>query len=95
VGQPLFLIECYSSSATAELATQMLAQLGSLAGDADGGPGLTPVSCIAIPADEVCLCLVESDSAESVHRALSSISIGHERIVGAVQVSPVRGDGLI
>jgi hypothetical protein len=90
VGQPLFLIECYSSSATAELATQMLAQLGSLA---DETPGLTPVSCIAIPADEVCLCLVESDSAESVHRALSSISIGHERIVGAVQVSPVRGDG--
>jgi len=90
VGQPLFLVECYSSSATAELATQMLAQLGSLA---DEAPGLTPVSCIAIPADEVCLCLVESDSAESVHRALSKIAIGHERIVGAVQVSPVRGDG--
>ena len=90
MGQPLFLVECYSSSATAELATQMLAQLGSLA---DEAPGLTPVSCIAIPADEVCLCLVESDSAESVHRALSKIAIGHERIVGAVQVSPVRGDG--
>lgn len=91
VGQPLFLVECYASSATAELAKQMLTQLGSLA---DETPGLTPVSCIAIPADELFLCLVESDSAESVHKALSSIAIGHERIVGAVQVSPVRGDGI-
>lgn len=90
VGQPLFLVECYASSATAELATQMLTRLGSLA---DEAPGLTPVSCIAIPTDEICLCLVESDSAESVRRALSSIAMGHERIVGAVQVSPVRGDG--
>lgn len=75
---------------------QLLTRLGSLAGDAghaDGAPGITPVSCIAIPADEMCLCLVESDSAESVHRALTSIAMGHERIVGAVQVSPVRGDG--
>ena len=84
------MVECYASSATAELAMQMLTQLGSLA---DETPGLTPVSCIAIPADELFLCLVESDSAESVHKALSSIAIGHERIVGAVQVSPVRGDG--
>ena len=69
---------------------QLMTRLGSLAGDA---PGLTPVSCIAIPTDEMYLCLVESDSAESVRQALSSIAMGHERIVGAVQVSAVRGDG--
>lgn len=85
VGQPLFLVECYASSATAELAAQMLTRLGSLA---DGTPSVTPVSCIAVPADEMCLCLVESDSAESVRQALSSIELGHERIVGAVQVNP-------
>lgn len=54
---------------------------------------MTPVSCIAVPADEMCFCLVESDSAELVRDALLRIAVGHERIVGAIQVSPVRGVG--
>ena len=54
---------------------------------------MTPVSCIAVPADEMCLCLVESDSAELVQEALSRIAVGHERIIEAIQVSPVRGVG--
>jgi hypothetical protein len=89
VGQPLFLVECYTSPATAEGAAQLLAQLGSSV----EGAAVTPVSCIAVPADDMCLCLVESDSAELVQEALSRIAVGHERIVGAIQVSPVRGGG--
>jgi hypothetical protein len=89
VGQPLFLVECYTSPATAECAAHLLARLGSRAGDA----AVTPVSCIAVPADEMCFCLVESDSAELVREALSQIALGHERIVAAIQVSPVRGVG--
>jgi hypothetical protein len=89
VGQPLFLVECYTSPATAECAAQLLARLGASAGER----AVTPVSCIAVPADEMCLCLVESDSAEFVQEALSRIAVGHERIIGAIQVSPVRGVG--
>jgi hypothetical protein len=88
VGQPLFLVECYTSPATAEGGAQLLARLGSAADDGT----VKPVSCIAVPADEMCLCLVEADSAESIRQALGRMSIGHERIVGAVQVDP--GPGL-
>jgi hypothetical protein len=89
VGQPVFLVECYTSPATAECAAQLLAHLGASAGEG----AVTPVSCIAVPADEMCLCVVESDSAELVQEALSRIAVGHERIIGAIQVSPVRGVG--
>jgi hypothetical protein len=85
VEQSVFLVECYTASATAERAEQMLARLSELPGRGT----VVPVSCIAVPSDEMCLCLVEGDSAESVHQALTRISIGHERIVEAVAVNLV------
>jgi len=93
VGEPLFLIECYASSATAEVAAEMLAQLRSGANGGSGASPVTPMSCIAVPSDEIIYCLVASDSADSVHEALTNMSIGHDRIVGAVEVKPVRGVG--
>jgi hypothetical protein len=89
VGKPLFLVECYTSPATAEGAAQLLARLSSSA----EGAGVTPVSCIAVPTDEMCFCLVESNSAEAVQEVLARVAVGHERIVGAIQVSPGRGVG--
>ena len=90
---PIFLVECDSSSATAEQAAQLLRRLSPLAGAASGPGPVTPVSRIAVPADQMCLCLVESDSGESLRQALSRMRIGRKRIVEAVQVSPDRGAG--
>lgn len=83
--QPLFLVECYSSSATAEAAADLLARLRALGSRFASGV-LTPLSCIAVPGDEIFFCLIESDSLESVHRALQRTSIGYQRVVGAFAV---------
>jgi len=86
VEQSLYLVECYSSAATAERAAELLTRLSEL----PGPDTVVPVSCIAVPSDEMCLCLVEADSAEAVHQALTQIAFGHERIVEAVSVTPAR-----
>ncbi|HZE48517.1 MAG TPA: hypothetical protein VE074_03085 [Jatrophihabitantaceae bacterium] len=83
--QPIFLVECYTATATAEAAADLLTRLRIL-GSRFATGALTPLSCIAVPGDEIFFCLVESDSLESVHRALQRTSIGYERVVGAFAV---------
>ena len=74
---PEYLVELYSTSATADSAA--LARLGD-------GTTVRYLRSILIPGDETCLHLVEADSPERVAEAFERAGLAADRIVEAVDL---------
>lgn len=84
----LFLVESYVPLTNPALISAILAQLRDAARALRTGQGWVLVrSCIALPTDETCFYLVESESSDEVQRVFTQAAISYERIVKAFQIT--------
>lgn len=88
-----YLVELYLPGAVSECAGVVARARSAAAQMASEGIAVRFVRAILVPEDESCFCLYEAPSAQAATEAVTRAALPFERVVPAVELPAVRGDG--